>query len=172
MSSSQRFHWKSDKHYHVFKTLQIILADQTTVHNVWGFATAIFCLNKVRPNCFYSSMKMFPVRRWPQEGRCKMLKAAAPKCHPSHKLKPRGSIPTLSKTHLKLLSVFSFKNFVTNDFQITKKKSSSSKMMGQIKSDTTCLRLWELYKSRELIHIFSISMLKFPRLKGKVNIRT
>lgn len=70
---------------------------------------------------------MFPVIRWPQEGRCKMPKAAAPKCHPAHKLKPRGSVPMLSQAHLKLLSVFSFKNFVTNDFQIIKKNLVQAK---------------------------------------------
>lgn len=46
---------------------------------------------------------MFPVNRWPQESRCKIPKAAAPKCHPPHKLKPRKSVPTLSKAHFKLL---------------------------------------------------------------------
>lgn len=71
------------------------------------------------------------MRRWPQDGRCKMPKAAAPKCHTSLKLKPRGSVPTLSKAHLKLLSGFSFNNFVASGFQITK-TSSLSKMMSQI----------------------------------------
>lgn len=45
-----------------------------------------------------------------------MLKAAVPKCHPSHKLKPGESVPTLSKAHVMLLSVFSFKKFVANGF--------------------------------------------------------
>lgn len=146
------------------------MAGQSIVPDIWGFATIIFCLNKIWPNCFYSSMKMFPARKWSQ-GRCQMLKAAAPKCHPSHKLKPGGSVPTLSKAHAKLLSVFSFKKFVANGFQITRKSTVEQNNEPNIEWYNLLKALRTLQWSREGSLYFSSSMLKFPWLKVKTNIR-